>query len=34
MLAGRFISISESGADHYEGMYRIADGVEQVRKAL
>jgi imidazolonepropionase-like amidohydrolase len=34
MLAGRFISISESGADHYEGMYRIADGVEQVRKAV
>jgi len=33
VLAGRFISISESGADHYEGMYRIADGVEQVRKA-
>jgi len=34
MLAGRFISISESGADHYEGMYRIADGVEAVRKAV
>ncbi len=33
MLAGRFISISESGADYYEGMYRIADGVEEVRKA-
>jgi imidazolonepropionase-like amidohydrolase len=33
MLAGRFISITESGADYYEGMYRIADGVEQVRKA-
>jgi len=33
MLAGRFISISESGADYYEGMYRIADGVEAVRKA-
>jgi imidazolonepropionase-like amidohydrolase len=33
LLAGRFISISESGADHYEGMYRIADGVEEVRKA-
>ncbi len=33
MLAGRFISITESGADHYEGMYRIADGVEEVRKA-
>ena len=34
MLAGRFISISESGADYYEGMYRIADGVEEVRKAV
>ncbi len=34
MLAGRFISISESGADHYPGMYRIADGVEQVRRAV
>ncbi len=33
VLAGRFICISESGADHYEGMYRIADGVEEVRKA-
>lgn len=33
MLAGRFISISESGADHYRGMYRIADGVDEVRKA-
>jgi len=34
MLAGRFICISESGADYYEGMYRIADGVEEVRKAV
>jgi imidazolonepropionase-like amidohydrolase len=33
LLAGRFISINESGADYYEGMYRIADGVEAVRKA-
>ena len=33
VLAGRFISISESGADHYFGMYRVADGVEEVRKA-
>ncbi len=33
MLAGRFISISESGADHYKGMYRTADGVDEVRKA-
>jgi imidazolonepropionase-like amidohydrolase len=33
VLAGRFISITESGARHYEGMYRIADGVEEVRKA-
>ncbi len=34
ILAGRFISISELGADHYEGMYYIADGVEAVRKAV
>ena len=34
MLAGRFICITESGADYYEGMYRIADGVEEVRKAV
>ncbi len=34
LLAGRFISISELGADHYEGMYCIADGVEAVRKAV
>lgn len=34
VLAGRFISISESGADHYKGMYRIADGAEEVRKAV
>jgi imidazolonepropionase-like amidohydrolase len=34
ILAGRFISISESGADHYGGMYYVADGVEAVRKAV
>lgn len=34
VLAGRFISISESGANHYRGMYRIADGTEEVRKAV
>jgi imidazolonepropionase-like amidohydrolase len=34
MLAGRFISITEAGADYYEGMYRVADGVEAVRKAV
>ena len=33
-LAGRFISITEAGADHYHGMYRVADGVEEVRKAV
>ena len=32
-LAGRFISTSESGAKHYEGMYCIASGAEAVRKA-
>lgn len=33
-LAGRFISITESGAPYYAGMYREADGVEDVRKAV
>lgn len=33
-LAGRFISITESGADYYEGMYRVADGVDEIRKAV
>src|ERR1041385_226797 len=33
-LAGRFISISEAGADYYEGMYRVADGVDEGRKAV
>src|ERR1041385_3821083 len=33
-LAGRFISISEAGADYYAGMYRVADGVDEVRKAV
>ena len=33
-LAGRFISISEAGADYYEGMYRVADGVDEIRKAV
>src|SRR5688572_3896147 len=33
-LAGRFISITEAGADYYEGLYRVADGVEEVRKAV
>lgn len=33
-LAGRFISITEAGADYYEGMYRVADGVNDVRKAV
>lgn len=33
VLAGRFISITESGMAHYPGMYRVADGVEEVRKA-
>ena len=34
MLAGRFISITESGAEYYPGMYRVADGVDEVRKAV
>lgn len=33
-LAGRFVSITESGADYYEGMYRVADGVNEIRKAV
>jgi imidazolonepropionase-like amidohydrolase len=33
-LAGRFISITEAGADYYTGMYRVADGVDEVRKAV
>ena len=33
-LAGRFISITEAGADYYEGMYRVADGVVEVCKAV
>ena len=33
-LAGRFIWITEAGADCYAGMYRVADGVEEVRKAV
>jgi imidazolonepropionase-like amidohydrolase len=33
-LAGRFISITEGGADYYEGMYRVADGVDEVRRAV
>ena len=33
-LAGRFISITEAGADYYAGMYRVADGVDEVIKAV
>jgi imidazolonepropionase-like amidohydrolase len=33
-LAGRFISIMEAGAQYYEGMYREADGVDEIRKAV
>ena len=33
-LAGRFISITEAGADYYEGMYRVADGVDEIRRAV
>jgi imidazolonepropionase-like amidohydrolase len=33
-LAGRFISITEAGADYYDGMYRVADGVDEVRRAV
>jgi imidazolonepropionase-like amidohydrolase len=33
-LAGRFISITEAGADYYEGLYRVADGQNEIRKAV
>ena len=33
-LAGRFISITEAGAEYYQGMYRVADGVNEIRKAI
>ena len=33
-LAGRFISITEAGAEYYPGMYRVADGVNEVIKAV
>lgn len=33
-LAGRFISITEAGAEYYAGMYRVADGVDEVRRAV
>jgi len=33
-LAGRFISITEAGAEYYSGMYRVADGVDEVIKAV
>jgi imidazolonepropionase-like amidohydrolase len=33
-LAGRFISITEAGADYYEGMYRVTDGMDEIRKAV
>ncbi len=33
-LAGRFISITEAGAEYYEGMYRVADSPDEIRKAV
>jgi imidazolonepropionase-like amidohydrolase len=32
-LAGKLLSITSAGAPYYDGMYREADGVEEVRKA-
>ena len=32
-LAGKLLSITTTGTEWYEGMYREADGVEEVRKA-
>ena len=32
-LSGKLLSITSAGAEYYEGMYREADGVDEVRKA-
>lgn len=32
-LAGKLLSIPSAGAEYYDGMYREADGVDEVRKA-
>lgn len=32
-LAGKLLSITSAGTEYYEGMYREADGVDEVRKA-
>lgn len=32
-LAGKLLSITSAGAEYYDGMYREADGVDEVRKA-
>lgn len=32
-LAGKLLSITSAGTDYYDGMYREADGVDEVRKA-
>jgi imidazolonepropionase-like amidohydrolase len=32
-LAGKLLSITSAGAPYYDGMYREADGVDEVRKA-
>ena len=32
-LAGKLLSITSSGTEYYDGMYREADGVDEVRKA-
>ncbi len=32
-LAGKLLSITSAGATYYDGMYREADGVDEVRKA-
>jgi imidazolonepropionase-like amidohydrolase len=34
LLAGRLLSITSWGAGYYDGMYREADGVDDVRKAV
>ncbi len=34
MLAGKLLSITSWGTENYDGMYREADGVDEVRKAV
>ena len=33
-LAGKLLAITSTGSEWYDGMYREADGVDEVRKAV